>query len=199
MIPGQESAFGSEIPLAGTKTPGIPGLERLSAIALCALPTEERAAAKARSFTRAQLRTWGVGEDVTYEACILVSELVTNTLQHSGAEGFCVGLARSGRRLCIEVTDDGEWQEPAAPAANDVAECGRGLALANALTQGFGVHRTPSGTCAWALLADGTETGCGTFPDVCPLVGTVDLIGGDAPHDEQEKTTADRSHRTLHA
>ncbi|MGY5128710.1 ATP-binding protein [Streptomyces nigrescens] len=112
LIPGQEPPYGSEIPLAGTTAPGIPGLERLSAVALCALPTEERAAAKARSFTRAQLCTWGVGEDVTYEACILVSELVTNALLHSGADGFCVGLARSGRQLCIEVTDNGSGRSP---------------------------------------------------------------------------------------
>ncbi|WP_435054360.1 ATP-binding protein [Nonomuraea angiospora] len=87
-------------------------------------------------------------------ARLVVSELVTNTVLHSGASEINVRLARSTSRILIAVLDDGTWRDPAADLA-DLPENGWGLRLVQAGAVDCAVCPTQVGTLAWALLTSG--------------------------------------------
>ncbi|MER6738803.1 ATP-binding protein [Streptomyces puniciscabiei] len=140
-----------------------PGRQRRSrgdppsrSVAVCAMRAERRSAALARSFTAAQLSRWHVGDEVADAARIVVSELVTNAVLHSGATGVTLRLDCTVEKIVVRVQDDGVWRERTTayhydPAAQ-LAESGRGLHLVHAHTTACGVQRTPVGSCAWACL-----------------------------------------------
>lgn len=62
------------------------------------------AARHARRFTRRTLRVWGVPEDAMDTALLVVSELVTNALVHTGGQ-VRLALTLVGRRLRVSVAD----------------------------------------------------------------------------------------------
>ncbi|MFF3248785.1 ATP-binding protein [Streptomyces sp. NPDC002870] len=135
--------------------PAITQPARRSALACCTLPTSEQAVSRARAFTKARLAAWRVGDEVADAARVIVSELVTNTIRHSGSPDVSIRLAHSCSTVRIEVLDKGLWRVPDQPRqGEDVAEGGRGLHLVGALSQLHGVHRTPTGTRVWALLPE---------------------------------------------
>ncbi|WP_190016511.1 ATP-binding protein [Streptomyces lucensis] len=125
-------------------------------VAVCAMRAECRAAALARSFTTAQLSRWHVGDEVADAARIVVSELVTNAVLHSGAAGVTLRLDCTAEKIVIRVQDDGIWRERTTAYHSDpaglLAESGRGLHLVHAHATDCGVQRTPVGSCAWACL-----------------------------------------------
>ncbi|MBT2369144.1 ATP-binding protein [Streptomyces sp. ISL-10] len=124
------------------------------------LPAEEWAVPRARSFTQGHMAAWRIGDEVADAARLVVSELVTNTVRHSGSAEVRLRLARSRSQVRIEVFDSGRWRPPAPPPQEgDMAEGGRGFDLVDAVAQRCGVHSTPSGTCAWALLPDSSPSG----------------------------------------
>jgi anti-sigma regulatory factor (Ser/Thr protein kinase) len=87
------------------------------------------------------------------DAALVVSELITNSLAHSGGVDVRMGLRLVGGRFCIEV-DDGaadRSQEPL-PHPGPDAENGRGLHLVDA------VVRERQGT--WGVSPDGARTWC---------------------------------------
>ncbi|MET7937141.1 ATP-binding protein [Streptomyces sp. NPDC005322] len=130
------------------------------AIACCALPAEEWAVSHARHFTTVRLANWQISEEVADAAKLVVTEFVTNTVRHSGSTEVGLRLARSGSSVWIEVFDSGLWRAPAASDPDDdIAESGRGFHLVDAVTQRCGVHCTPSGTCAWAMLPESPPSG----------------------------------------
>lgn len=140
---------------AAALEPSITQLGRPSALASCTLPAAEQAVSRARAFTKARLAAWRVGDEVAYAARVIVSELVTNTIRHSGSTDVRLRLAHSRSTVRIEVLDKGLWRVPDRPGqGEDIAEGGRGLHLVEALSQRHGVHRTPTGTRAWALLPE---------------------------------------------
>ncbi|MFE6856199.1 ATP-binding protein [Streptomyces sp. NPDC057674] len=109
------------------------------------LVADDRAPAKARSFTRDALSLWGL-DDVLDDALLIVSELTTNAERHGrdvadprlrrGPENGHAGvitltLATQARLLGIEVEDDST--EPPVPHAPSLyATSGRGLFLVSA-------------------------------------------------------------------
>jgi len=130
------------------------------AIVVCTLPAEEWAVPRARSFTKGHLAAWRIGDEVAEAARLVVSELVTNTVRHSGSAEVRLRLARCRTQVRIEVSDSGHWRPPTPPPrCDDMAEGGRGFDLVNAVAQRSGVHSTPSGTCAWALLPESSLSG----------------------------------------
>jgi anti-sigma regulatory factor (Ser/Thr protein kinase) len=117
----------------GSPSPAPPRSEahRPTATACCALPAERRTPAH-----------------------VVISELITNTVVHSGSPDITLRLAHEHSQLRIEVVDSGRWQRPTARPTPDssTAESGRGLWIVETLTQHCGMHHTPHGTTAWALL-----------------------------------------------
>ena len=115
------------------------------------LPGEPRQVAECRRLVRDTLRAWELGA-LTETAELLVSELVTNAIQHAGGE-IRLRLQRDpdGGPLLCEVCDHTrtppELQEQSA-----TAERGRGILLVDELSRKWGYRRTATGKIVWFTL-----------------------------------------------
>lgn len=114
-----------------------------------------------RPHVRAVLAGWGM-PDRSDTAELIVTELVTNVLlaplpsdQHHDKDRvplFRLGLFSDRRTLLIEVFDTVPGQ-PKQRRADTGDEHGRGLAIVEALSQGWGTRRCPGGKIVYARLA----------------------------------------------
>jgi anti-sigma regulatory factor (Ser/Thr protein kinase) len=105
-----------------------------------------------RRLSGAKLRTWGLAELVD-DAQLLVSELVTNALQHGDQRGgIDVRLVITLKELLVSV-NDGSANRPQLRIADADSESGRGLFLVAALADDWGV--SPDGTTTWCTLSPG--------------------------------------------
>lgn len=118
------------------------------------LAARRTSAAEARHRTLAWLRRHLIGQEAADAAVLIISELVSNAVMHSGSSVVSCTLLLSGGLLHIEVTDQGTGPgEPAVrePAADDVS--GRGLLLVDALSKAWGVTPViPRGRTVWATV-----------------------------------------------
>ncbi len=114
-----------------------------------------RSVATARAFVRDTLQGWGFA-DVTDDAVVLTSELVTNAVVHAGtaADVLCLRQAGSVR---VEVAD--QYPEREVPlhtsphrSVSPDKEGGRGLILCSALAGRWGVEYTPTHKRVWFQL-----------------------------------------------
>lgn len=111
-------------------------------------------AGRARRAVRGLLADWGLGRLVE-DVDLVVSELVTNALLHSGEETagaeepvrFELEL-RAGR-LTARVVDSSPLP-PRPEEAADTAESGRGLVLVEALASDWDWEDLPDGKAVWA-------------------------------------------------
>jgi serine/threonine-protein kinase RsbW len=124
-------------------------------LAEVAIPLDARAPCAARTVV-ARCLADHVASSVLDDAQLLVSELVTNSVRHSGAaEGDDVVVRIHLRRdVCrLEVEDPGHEREIAPRPPNRTAGSGMGLNLVQMLSQRWGVIRLPDGpTRVWAQL-----------------------------------------------
>ncbi|WP_329177304.1 ATP-binding protein [Streptomyces sp. NBC_01477] len=99
---------------------------------------------------------WGLrlDEDSSTALTTVVSEMVTNALQHSGGQEFTVKVKASPatRRILVEVHDDSSALPRTLPATDD-AEYGRGMWLINQLAATSGAELTKHGKRVWASVA----------------------------------------------
>lgn len=127
------------------------------------LPATPASVALARRTVRALLEAWGVDEDTGDSAVLVVSELVTNVLTHTGSERFVCRLSWTGVRLRVEIEDeDRGGTRPLRRQPGDDDQNGRGLLLVGALSRDWGVRDTAcgSGRVVWSELApEGAESG----------------------------------------
>jgi anti-sigma regulatory factor (Ser/Thr protein kinase) len=92
-------------------------------------------------------------------AVLLVSELVTNSVQHSdsaGPEG-AIGVTVSGSltSVTVEVADAGAARAPQMHPGEDLgAEGGRGLQLVAALASEWGFQENAAGRVTWFAISD---------------------------------------------
>lgn len=114
-----------------------------------------RSVAKARGFVRDTLQGWGLA-DLSEDAVVLTSELVTNAVIHAGttAEVRCL---RDTEGVRIEVVDrHPERDLPIAEVHRSqpdlTSEGGRGLLLCASLASRWGVDYTTSDKCVWFRL-----------------------------------------------
>ena len=121
-------------------------------VAVLDLAEDVRSVARARRFTHLTLAEWGFGghRDV---AALLVSEMVTNALVHTGGSAV-LELRAEGGRLRLSVTDTNP-REPRPRQAEVSATNGRGLMLVEALSATWGVEPSVPGKRVWADLAIG--------------------------------------------
>lgn len=110
------------------------------------------AALQARQFLRERLNDFGMAE-LTADAELVVSELVTNAVLHVGLPvQVRVHVDRGGVR--IEVADRSS-RAPVRGVALDDAMTGRGLGVVGALTRSWGVEPSPDGKVVWCELGFG--------------------------------------------
>lgn len=140
-------------------------------------PPAPRSVARARRFLACHLGAWGLA-GITDSAELIVSELVTNALNHACppyGHLIVTRFERLASGVRIEV-HDANVAEPKRREAGADAESGRGLALVDALTGGrWGVSdRNGPGKIVWAVCGDdGTEphphTAAADAPDAPPV------------------------------
>jgi PAS domain S-box-containing protein len=132
---------------------------------------DARSVSQARRFARETLEEWGAG-DLVDSATLLVSELVTNAMVHTGTTAL-LRLRLDAQVLRLEVEDrhPGRSLPMGTQTPTDEAESGRGLLITSALASAWGVEYTATSKSVWALCprdlaADRAEpTPAGTRPE----------------------------------
>lgn len=113
-----------------------------------------RSVPAARAELRAHLGRWGTAAEVADTAALVLTELLTNAVQHAGeprGRQIETRFRRGAAGVRIEVHDANDGKpEPREASAED--ESGRGLAMVDALTAGrWGVSgREGVGKLVWA-------------------------------------------------
>ncbi|MBV9593214.1 MAG: ATP-binding protein [Actinobacteria bacterium] len=119
------------------------------------LASDVHAAAQARRWFRAQVRHQVdrsmLDPDLLADAEVVISELVTNSVR-AGGNGVTLEVAPSGRGVRVRVTDDAPGTPQVLEAQPDDVH-GRGLALVQALSLGWGIAAADPGKQVWADLA----------------------------------------------
>jgi anti-sigma regulatory factor (Ser/Thr protein kinase) len=109
------------------------------------LPRHPRSVGRTRTLFLEQAKEWQLPRDTAETATLLLSELVTNAVRHSRVPDRQVSARfrlADTTTLRIEVSDAGN----ALPVVRSVStedECGRGLALVEALAANWGSYRRP--------------------------------------------------------
>ncbi len=114
-----------------------------------------------RRIMRLHLRLWGLHE-VTDEAQLCVSELVSNVITHVGpGTPVTLVVSMNGTYLRIEVHDPDTRALPTLMAADTESESGRGMALVDAVTDRWGVELRHDRKVTWCELATGLTSPTG--------------------------------------
>ncbi|WP_030344690.1 SpoIIE family protein phosphatase [Streptomyces sp. NRRL S-1022] len=109
----------------------------------------------ARRFTRRTLRTWGVSPDTLDAALLVVSELVTNALVHTGGQ-VRLDLSLLNHRLRLAVADASPRSPVKPTSIGWEATGGRGILLVEAVSTAWGTVPVSGGKQVWAdLVPDG--------------------------------------------
>ncbi|WP_432562515.1 ATP-binding protein [Kineococcus sp. SYSU DK003] len=111
------------------------------------LERSRRAVAQARSFVRDRCAESGVSETVCDTAVLLVSELVTNAVEHARSS-VDLSVTVSPAKVHVEV-GDGNASLPAIQPADVGAVHGRGMAIVDALADAWGVRPAGRGKTVW--------------------------------------------------
>ncbi|MFE4582392.1 ATP-binding protein [Streptomyces chartreusis] len=108
----------------------------------------------ARAIAQAVLEEWRIPAGAADRVVLVVSELVTNAVQHAVAPlTLHLHQERVGDRIWVGVQDGGQAALPEwGRRVFDRDEHGRGLAIVDALAQGHGTQIHPQGTTHWARL-----------------------------------------------
>jgi anti-sigma regulatory factor (Ser/Thr protein kinase) len=116
------------------------------------LPPTGQAPGLARRAARDALAAWRL-EELTETTVLLVSELVTNAIQHARAGGspIVLRLETADGWLRIEV-QDADPSEPSPRPQTVLEESGFGLVLVEAMADKWGVRQTVNGKAVWAEL-----------------------------------------------
>lgn len=108
---------------------------------------------RARRMTEEALDRWGLdeSEDLATTMALLVSELVTNAVRYAAGPTVELLVRRGPRALWVEVSDR-DTRAPRLRHAAPTDEGGRGLALVQALSTGWGSRSTLEGKVVWFRL-----------------------------------------------
>ncbi|MEU6735389.1 ATP-binding protein [Streptomyces physcomitrii] len=117
--------------------------------ALCTLAATPEAPTVMRRFAGAMARRWGLAGHTCESLALVVTELVTNAVRHSGSPVVTLRLSSGEGTLRAEVHDIGRWRHAPVPAqgpGDGYPRCGRGLALVRAHTTRTVARLTTTGT-----------------------------------------------------
>lgn len=120
------------------------------------LPASPEAVPALRRFATDTARGWRLDEAAVDALALVVSELATNAVLHSGSPDVTLTLVARGTSIVAEVTDSGCWQggpEPRTAQRDEHAVCGRGLALVRAYSHRLSADLATDGTRMTAEIA----------------------------------------------
>lgn len=121
------------------------------------LPRESESAGTARRLVRVALAVWDL-DDLADDGVLIVSELVSNAVQHARRESIRISVDRPGAaQVRIGVVDFSKVP-PVRKESCEGDENGRGLALIGELAKDWGTDPLPWGKRVWAEL-QGKERG----------------------------------------
>lgn len=115
----------------------------------------------------AELHESGVREDVTDNATVIVSELISNALRHARplpSGDIRVAWTRQGDVIQLSVSDGGAMSEPRRARTTLSSLGGRGLGIVESLADGWGVLHEEGGTTVWATLYSPNHTNGAVHP-----------------------------------
>lgn len=116
------------------------------------LPCEEASASAARRLVRTALDTWGLGV-LADDSCVIVSELVTNSLDHTRSRNIRVTVSRpTPGWVRVAVVDKAPRTLPEMRTASASDTGGRGLVVVEALSDRWGTDLLGWGKRVWAEL-----------------------------------------------
>ncbi|WP_435059063.1 ATP-binding protein [Streptomyces sp. bgisy060] len=110
------------------------------------MPAQPDRVAQARKTTAAHLARWGVPLALADDVVLVVSELVTNAIEH-GQGDVVLRVERRRAHLYVGVADGSPVRAAIRPT-NEEDPGGRGLVLVDALSAGWGT--TEDGQLTWA-------------------------------------------------
>lgn len=119
---------------------------RLRSVSITA-PARPRSVGLLRRRACVLFSEWAMSVDEQSTAALVISELLTNAVQH-GRDEMTLVVVRTGFALGITVVDHGEAAETA--AGGDPDEHGRGLAIVTAVARDVCIDETATG---WRTLA----------------------------------------------
>ncbi|MBB5956853.1 two-component sensor histidine kinase [Saccharothrix tamanrassetensis] len=97
------------------------------------------------------MATWGVSPDVAEDAALVVTELVSNAVDHATGP-LELTVSRTVQGIRIDVADQSPAMPQPRPVQVDSAR-GRGLIIVAALSRDWGTTPTTRGKTVWAELA----------------------------------------------
>jgi anti-sigma regulatory factor (Ser/Thr protein kinase) len=116
------------------------------------IPATIRGPTVARGFVAALLNARGL-EHLTYQAQLVISELVTNAYQHApGTDSFELELSATDKHIRISLAD-GSAIRPTVAELNQDAPRGRGMRIVQNLASRWGADDHHGGKRVWAEIA----------------------------------------------
>jgi anti-sigma regulatory factor (Ser/Thr protein kinase) len=112
------------------------------------LPAAVQAVADGRAWSRKIMKEWQL-DDMTEVLQQLVSELVTNSIQHANTSCVRVLVTHASGTLRLDVSDDDVISLPVRAQAGIDDISGRGLAIVEALSDTWGVRVTTCAKTVW--------------------------------------------------
>jgi serine phosphatase RsbU (regulator of sigma subunit)/anti-sigma regulatory factor (Ser/Thr protein kinase) len=112
------------------------------------LPADATASSLARRFVRDRLREWTVDGEISDNAQLCVSELVTNAVIHTGTKSR-LALRLDDERLLVSVSDRGGGEIEPRAYAEPLVNSGRGLFIVDTLAAAWSFERGVDGTTVW--------------------------------------------------
>ncbi|MFE1441130.1 ATP-binding protein [Streptomyces sp. NPDC058739] len=119
-------------------------------------PTTSAAVPGLRRLAETVARACQLSEAVEEALTLVVSELATNVVLHSGSPDLTMSLEADDTSLTVEVGDRGQWRERRASRCEAVdmdAAFGRGLTLVDAYCVTRSVRCSADGTIVRAVIA----------------------------------------------
>ena len=118
----------------------------------------KRAPATARLFVKETATAWQVPRPHVNDLVQVVSELTTNTVDHTSSETVTIAVILDNRAVTVSVIDQGPYQPLRTSTPDDQSEHGRGLGIVAHLSESWGHARLGSGTRVWARLMLSSST-----------------------------------------
>jgi anti-sigma regulatory factor (Ser/Thr protein kinase) len=121
-----------------------------------ALPGRAESVPETRHRVEALLLAWNRPRETVDAAMLLVTELVTNAVQHTDTADIICTVSLHSDALTLSVTDTGAapYRAPVPAQRDGLEESGRGLALVTALATDWGTRLTAGSREVWARLTD---------------------------------------------
>jgi serine/threonine-protein kinase RsbW len=118
-------------------------------------------AAEVRAGLTADLAGHGLPAEVTNDAALVATELITNAIRHGRplpSDEFVVAWSTEDEGVLIQVTDGGGLSHPRLMSSGPEDISGRGLAIVDSLTSSWGVDIDSDRVTVWAKVPRSPST-----------------------------------------